>query len=349
MAKIMYWVQRYKPRYEAVSKEVQILAQHFSQKNQVTIFDLHLDGIFNFKLSSKQMSSHFLYYPLTLFLAKFLNHHASISHIYSSLGDLPYLPMLKKKPLILTAAAPCPEHKIKARIKYLRKVDRIIVESEIEQNRLLKLKINPQKVKLIYPPVDLSHFSYQPKTLRKPGQFTVLYATSPEKERDFKVKGFWLLVEVAERCPEANFELPWRYKSYTRAKSIINKKQLKNVNLYQSVEKDMNLKYAQADCTIIPYIERNGFVKQMPNSAIESLAAGKPVLISSLVDLSGLIQREKCGVVFEPNPESLLMAIRELKKNYLKYQKNCRKTAEKYFSQEKFIKDYEKVYVEAMT
>ena len=65
--RITYYVQRYRPRYEAISKEVSVLANYFSKENRVKIHDLHLDGLFNLKFNRKRSSYHFFYYPIMLF------------------------------------------------------------------------------------------------------------------------------------------------------------------------------------------------------------------------------------------------------------------------------------------
>lgn len=339
--KIIYWVQRYKPSHEAISKEVEILANYFKKKYEVLIFDLHLDGLFNFKFNKKMVSHHFIYYPLTFLFAKALNKRSNLSHIYTSLCDLPYLHVLRKKPIILTATAPCSEKRLKKKIRLLKRLDKIIVENEYDKGLLLKHGISPKSIALIYPPVDLGNFFYSKAKNKK---FTILYATSPERTGDFGLRGFNLIASTAKFSDNTVFDAPWRYKSYRKACKIIKESGLSNVLVYHSIIKDMNSKYAHADCTIIPYTKQQIFLKQIPNSAIESLAAGKPILCSSKVEIAKIIGKEKCGVVFEPNEQSLADAIDELKKNYGKYQKNCRKTAEKYFSKASFISKYRRIY-----
>ena len=343
--KIIYWVQRYKPTHEAISKEVNILADHFGRKDDVRIFDLHLDGVFSFKASKGIISHHFAYYPLTFIVAKFLNRKGNLSHIYTSLCDLPYLHIIKKKPIILTAAAPCNEQRLKKKIKLLKRLDKIVVETESDKELLLKYGVSKSKIELVYPPVDLKKFSYKKAKSRR---FTILYATCPEKNKDFGLRGFNLIAEAASADKNIAFEAPWRYKNFRKAIQAAKRMKLDNLKVTHGMIRDMNRKYAEADCTIIPYTKKQVFLKQIPNSAVESLAAGKPVLVSSEVGIAGLIKKEKCGIVFRPNAKSLLNAIDELKRNYSKYQKNCLKTARKYFSKAKFINSYEKIYKQVL-
>ena len=72
----------------------------------------------------------------------------------------------------------------------------------------------------------------------------------------------------------------------------------------------MNERFAQVHCTIIPYTQFGDFVKLTPNSALESLAAGKPVLCSSKSGVAKIVKDNDVGVVFKPNPDSLIYAIK---------------------------------------
>lgn len=339
--KIIYWVQRYKPSHEAISKEIKVLVNFFSIINKVSIFDLHFDGFLNFKFKKKIFSHHFIYYPFTFFLAKLLNRKNDISHIYTSLGDFPYLHILRKKPIILTAAAPCSETKLRKRIKFLKKLNKIIVENESDRDLLIKNGINGKLIEIIYPSVDIYIFSYQ-KTKNK--KFKILLTSTPERTNDFEKRGINLIMNCAKNSKDVVFDIPWRYKNYTDARNIVEKMNIDNVKIYFSIIKDMNVKFSEVDCIIVPYTKKDIFLKQIPNSAIESLAAGKPVLCSNRIELAKIIKNENCGVVFEPDLEGLNKAIKELRNNYEKYQKNCRKTAKKYFSKKTFIKKYEEIY-----
>lgn len=355
MKKITYYVQRYRPQYEAISKEVSLLANHFSKREQdkskreVKIYNLHLDGLFNFRFNSRISSHHFCFYPITFPLVRFVSQKSRINHIYTSLGDLPFLNIIGLKRTILTAAASCNFNKVRKRKNKLKKLRKIVVESERQKKQLLSLGIKEEKIKLIYPPVDMEVFNYRPAK----GNFKILYASCPTRECDFQKRGIHLILDYAKRSGE-NIFIPWRGGAYKEIKRLINKNsvfanKINNLKITPKIiknAKEMNQIYAQAHCTLIPYTQFDDFLKLIPNSALESLAAGKPLLVSTKTELAEIVEKEKCGVVFEPNVEELTRAVGELRKNYLAYQINCRRTAEKYFSQEKYLREYQKVYEE---
>lgn len=338
--KIRYYVQQYRPAYEAISKEVALLANHFSIQNKVKIHDLHLKGLFQFRCDDKISSHHFIYYPFTAWATRLSSKKNDINHIYTSLGDLPYLNTIDLKHSILTAAASCRIEKIKRRIKKLERLQKIVVESQKQKRELLSLGIDNKKIEIIYPPVDLSCFSYVPTK----GKFTILNASCPTRVSDFHKRGIYLLLQAAQEKKPVQFTLLWRKDAFINIKNLTSRNYFSNVMVKNEIITDMNQEFAAAHCTIIPYTCYDDFLKLVPNSAIESLAAGKPLLVSGKTEMAAIVKAQKCGVVFEPTTKSLLKAIEELQRNYRFYQKNCRKTAKKYFSKETFIKRYEDIY-----
>src|SRR3989338_10260486 len=134
--KIILYVQRYRPAFEAISKEVALLKDNLPSGYSTKIHDLHLDGIFSFRHQKDFTSFHFIYYPLLFMYTYYLNKKSDLNHIYTSLGDLPYLPLLDSRKTILTAAASCSIPKIRQRRKYLAQLGAIAVESEKQRQEL---------------------------------------------------------------------------------------------------------------------------------------------------------------------------------------------------------------------
>lgn len=337
MQKIIYLVQWFRPRKEATSKEVNILYQRFKEKS--TLNDIHLKKISKVILKKGYLSYHFILYPI-LFPLLYLLSSKKIIHIYTGLNDRPYLSYFPKKKTILTSTNFFESQKMK-KTKALKKIHKIIVEADIQKEELLKLNIPEDKIGIIYPPVDLNKFNYRKAT----GIFKILNATCPSREIDFGRRGIFLLLESDNYLKNTQINFLWR-DGFNLIQKILKNKQLKNLIFRNTLLENMNDEFSKNHCTIIPYTQFDEYLKLIPLSAIESLAAGKPILASSRTGIAQIIKKERCGVIFEPNKESLIVAIDEIKKNYHQYQKNCRKTAKKYFSQEQFIRKYEEIYAE---
>lgn len=225
---------------------------------------------------------------------------------------------------------------------HLLAAQKVVVEADIQKKELLALDFPPEKIEVIYPPVDLIKFSYREAL----GDFTILNASCPGKIKDIKKRGILLLLGIEPLLTEmeTKIKLLWREGEFSLFEQLLKDQHFHNLIIENRIHANMNEQYAQVHCTVIPYLQLDEYLKLIPNSAIESLAAGKPLLVSSTTGIAEIVAKNKCGVVFDPNPQSLLKAISELKKNYSKYQKKCRMTAEQYFDQEKFIQKYQQLY-----
>src|SRR3989344_1815719 len=318
MKKIIFCTQRYRPNKEGTSKEIKILVEN----NNGHVHDIHLDGVTQLKFGHKISSYHALFYPLTFFpiylLLKFSPQR--IIHVYLPLSDRPSFLFLPKK--------------------------KIIIESEIQKKELLAAGISEEKIGLIYPPVNLNEFNYNDinkelnekhsrkwnKSDKKKSEFVILDASCPGKNKDLEKRGVNLILSADANLKETVINLLWRGGEFKEFEEYIKKKELKKIKIENKIYHSMNEVYAKIHATIIPYLKLDENLKLIPNSAIESLAAGKPLIVSSQTGIAEIVSKSKCGVVFDPNLNNLLEAIDNLKKNYLKYQRNCRKTAEYYFS-----------------
>lgn len=333
---IVHLVQRFRPELEGTSKEVDVLHKHF----QSFVHDLHFGGVRSFKLQRGLLSYHFGFYPcIALFL--YWGTRQKIIHIYTTLRDRPYLPLFYRRKTILTSTNHFTVERLRPWKKYLQNVQKIVIESELQMPVLLQLGLQREKIELIYPPVDLAKFSYQKAT----GQFKILNASCPSRVSDLEKRGINLLMDADPDLRDCSINVLWRIGEFGRFQQMVNKRKFQSLHIERHVAKDMNAVYAAHHCTIIPYTRFDELLKLIPNSAIESLAAGKPVLVSSKTGIADLVRKEQCGIVFEPTKKSLLQAIQQVRENYEKYQKNCRPVAEKYFAQDLFLKKYQELYV----
>jgi len=336
-SEIIYLVQKFRPDLEGTSKEVDTLRRHFKSK----VHDLHLSKINNFKIKKNLLSYHFLFYPLYapfLYLATRLK----IIHIYTTLRDRPYLPLFSGPRTVLTSTNYFTASRLHSWRRYLRKVQKIVVESPLQTKELLRLGLPEKQIDIIYPSVDLNAFSYQ----KPEGKFKILNASCPSRVSDLEKRGIFLLMEADSQLTDTTIDVLWRIGEYQKFRQMTKGKEFNCLRVQEHIAENMNEIYAAHHCTIIPYTQFDELLKLIPNSAMESLAAGKPILVSSQTGIAEIVKKEHCGIVFEPTAEKLLEAIQTLKENYTHYQQNCRKTAEKYFSQEEFLKKYEQIYAQ---
>jgi len=101
--------------------------------------------------------------------------------------------------------------------------------------------------------------------------------------------------------------------------------------------------YNQHHFTVVPYTRPDGG-KECPNSLIEGLACGLPALVSSACRIADFVERQRCGVVFEPTPLGLINAIAQGTRYYHELSKQATITAHEFFSHERFLMKMAKIY-----
>jgi glycosyltransferase involved in cell wall biosynthesis len=83
-------------------------------------------------------------------------------------------------------------------------------------------------------------------------------------------------------------------------------------------------------CVVAPFWSVG---KPCPNSILEALAVGRPVLVSDFVDIGQLLQRAGAGLIFKRDAGSLCQAIEQMCQDYGSFQPKARLRAE-FFYQE---------------
>ena len=284
MEKILYFTQRYRPHWEGTSKEIEVLLGKYS--SQSLLNNLHFNAFTDISFSKKKWSYHFVFYPFLL-PAIYLYSFNKIKHIYTHLTDLPYLPFLHHEKMILTSTNYFTRQEIKKKTKYLQCAAKIIVEAEIQRNELLACGIDNEKIRIISPSVDLDAFSYK----KASGEFKILNVSCPYKAQDLQKRGISLLFAVDSFLQNTEVTLSWRDYEKDLFASFMPEK-LRATRIQKGMIPSMNEEYGKYHCTIIPYTCFDNRLKLIPNSIMESLAAGKPVLVSSQTGIAPLIKKD---------------------------------------------------------
>lgn len=276
----------------------------------------------------------FLYLCVKLFEKKF-----DIIFLPAAINSrfLNYLNLRKCIPIINTIPFNNEDKEVRIFIeKFAPKLRGIIAQSERLRDRLIGMGLNQQKIRLIYPWIDLTKFrNTEPPDYE---EIRILFASAPLTERPdeniFEWKGISLLLEAFKEFTEytkATLCILWRGYYCDR----LNKK-IKELNLESQVNvinevRDMPELYAQSHITVIPFLSTR-WSPEIPLSAVESLACGRPVVTTDVVELSEIVQAHGCGCVAKPTKDDFLLALKECKENYAEYQRNCRQVAEELFS-----------------
>jgi glycosyltransferase involved in cell wall biosynthesis len=330
--KIIYWLGAYNPEMEAVAKEVEVLHNYFRHS-----FIFSMTPYREFEISRRLFKCYRRLNPLR-FLIPLIEKQFDISHIFSWGGESYYLNRLKNGHKVLTVAGGLPGM---IQIGTLKKAEIIVVECERDKRRLIEHGLGPDKIRLIYP--GIAPRSSQDK--RRGPPFTVLFASAPLFPDMFVQRGVYLLLELAERLSDVRFLILWRRKQTEVIEGLISKGNYNNVYFVNRIVENMQQLYAEVDAVIAPFTTPE-FNKPCPLSILEGLSQRRPVIVTDFVGIKDVIEKEQCGVVSKAEPEGLVEAIGQLKRDYSFYQDNCLPTIKQYFSVEKFTQSYQAVYAE---
>ena len=182
-----------------------------------------------------------------------------------------------------------------------------------------------------------------------PSRFRVLFATSPDRAGGLETRGVNLMMEAAGRLPDVDFLVPWRpWAEGRQLADECRRRAPSNVHISVELVPDMTRLFHAVDATIAPFLQRAS-MKLCPTSLVESLACGRPVLVSTHVGISDLVRDEHCGTVFEPTIESLCDAIARIHGRYAALASSALRVAERYFDQAQCFARHEQLYEEVLT
>ena len=337
--RIAYWTSSFEPEMEAIASEVAILRRNFPYSVAWGLSHRHwllLSWRRGYCLNPR---AHLLFRLATRIVEPAFN----LNHIFGSLGDWFYLTGGRKRPVVLTMAT----HDPPANNSLLKSIDRFVVECPGAIEDLRDLGIEEGRIRLIFPPVDLIRFS--PGTAPKE-PFTVLFASSPDTAEWLDARGVPQILDAAMLRPKMRFRLLWRPwgNSAARVREWIGERGLQNVELLVKCIDDMASEYNKAHVTLAPFSDANRS-KAAPNSVVESLACGRPVLMTQGVGLSEFICEGRAGKSCGATGEALAEHLDQLSADWEAYSRRARLLAEKSFGVEKFIRAYQCLYSEVLS
>lgn len=341
--KIAYWSTAcLEPRYEAVSQEISRLAREFPG-SWVFAASRHVWARFSFR--DRCAGFHTSLDPFLRVVIPLLERAFDVSHVYGGLTPWIFHKTLRSRPVIHTVT----QDSASVVEEFLERSAAVVVQTEPARERLIRLGVPTEKVHLRYPGIDLQQF--RPAAARgtpPAGAPRILFCTAPRSAEEMEARGVHLLLETAQRRPDLSFRFlyrTWRsgYTSLEATRRIIREKGIQNVGLTDGIVEDMAECYRQSDFSVIPFLTREGG-KECPNSALESLACGVPVLVSRACPLARFLEENGCGVAFEPNPESLCLAVSRGLAEWAQLSRAARMTAEKHLERGRLFKFYAKLY-----
>jgi glycosyltransferase involved in cell wall biosynthesis len=323
---------------EAISAEVAMLRRRFPSSVAWGLSHRHW-AMLSWK---RGYCVHPQFYLLFRAATRVLEPAFHVNHVFGSLGDWFYIQVSRRRPTVLTLAASSePLDR-----QLLEPIDRFVVECPGGRDELERLGIDSQRVRLVFPPVDLERFRPAP---RPDGPLRVLFASSPDKASWLDARGVPLILDAAALRPDIAFRLLWRPwgNSLARVRQCVAERGLRNVDIVVGRVEDMSGEYRAAHVTVAPFTEMSR-CKPAPNSLVESMACGRPVVTTPVVGLAELVRDEQAGIVCEPTGAALAESLDRLSSDWTAFSDRARRTAERWFAKRAFLEGYERIYQELL-
>jgi glycosyltransferase involved in cell wall biosynthesis len=335
--RVAYWTSAFEPDIEAVAFEVDLLRRQFRASVSWGLSPRY------WALLSWRRGYYCLNPRLHLvfrLITRLLEPVFHLNHIFGSPGDWFYLVGNRRRPTILTAAVMTPP----VARPLLERIDRFVVEYPGGREELERMGIERARIRLIFPPVNLQRFTPAPAP---EGPFTVLFASSPDAAAWLEARGIPQLLDAAALRPQMRFRLLWRRwgDSLPRVQHWLAQRGLTNVEVVVGRCADMATQYQAAHVTVAPFTQLDR-CKPMPNSLVESLACGRPVVTTPEVGLADMVREEQAGRVCVADGAALADSFDELQADWSSFAQRARQLAERWFASENFVPSYHRLYQE---
>jgi len=190
--------------------------------------------------------------------------------------------------------------------------------------------------------VDTSRFTHTPAP--QGDMIRIVMGSAPWTEAQFGSKGVDALLTAALQEPRLHLIFLWRGVLTGEMMARVEKSGLqKQVTVLDGLV-DVNRVLAGVHAAIA-LADGPGIVKSYPHSLLDSLAAGKPVLVSRAIPMADYVTATGCGeVVEEVTAAAILRSVEKLLAAYPEYTKKAQKVGGRDFTQQAMMAEYGRVY-----
>jgi glycosyltransferase involved in cell wall biosynthesis len=265
---------------------------------------------------------------------------SDIVHLFHALPyGFPVL-SLSDRPLVYTVVAGLRGDRIAPPGKALRRASALVVSTGRDQ-AILQSK-GYTGVEIIRPGLDLRGYSHRPCLPEK--KMDILLGSAPWTRGQFRSKGILTALDAALAQPDLHLTFLWRGLLAGEVKKEIGARGLSGRVRVVNEKVDVNKLLGTVSAAAV-LVDDPGLIKACPHSLIESLAAGKPVVVSRGIPMADYVEEKGCGVVVDtPQPEAFLEALGNLRDNYRFYQAKAAQAGGEDFSLRDMTNAYGELY-----
>jgi glycosyltransferase involved in cell wall biosynthesis len=220
----------------------------------------------------------------------------------------------------------------------------VTVSDEASLERLRSWGLD--NVYLVRPGIDTSRFTFSPLPLGP--EIRLMVGSAPWTRVQFRSKGVEALLLAAQQSPRLRLVFLWRgvlaEEMQRRVRGMKLERQVRVLDEQVDVNQVLAGVHASVTLASAPDI-----IKAYPHSLLDSLAAGKPILVSRAIPMADYVKRSGCGKVVEAvTPEGVLAAVEALASEYEGLQQAAQRVGRRDFSQEALLDSFREVYERVM-
>ena len=266
-----------------------------------------------------------------------------LHHVYNP-DPFPF-PILRflRRPVVYSLSSGVGEKR--PNLRFLSRLTAVTVPDERSYQRLHGWGL--KNVHLVRAGVDNGRFSHTPQPLD--GPLRLLVASAPWTAAQFQSKGIDALLAFAAQRRDVELIFLWRGHHLDEMQRRVAGHNL--ADRVQVIDElvDVNAILATVHATV-NLASAEGIVKAYPHSLLDSLAAGKPVLVSQAIPMADYVAETGCGAVVDAvTPRAIGQAVDRLRENYGEMVETAVHVGQRDFSLATMIDSYRQVYEQVLS
>ena len=269
-----------------------------------------------------------------------LERRCEINHVFHS---IPYqFPVLRflRNPIVYTVLTSVRQLAKPPSLKWLASLHCLVVSNARDADILKSWGLSNYAV--VPPAIQTARLSRSALPLTD--EMTLLMASAPWAKDQFDLKGVDALLDAAARLPKLKLILLWRGLLLNELRERVERRGIGRKVEIITERVDINQYLKRAHATILT-AKRSDIVKAFPHSLLESLVAGKPVILSDALPMADYVRQQACGLVVEEvSEQTLIAAIEDLRTHYDTLAQRARLTDAHVFSEKAMIESYREIY-----
>lgn len=244
----------------------------------------------------------YIYSPIRYFfetIKETLNNRSEIIHIFEEESCLwkRVLFNKSKNPLYVSMYRR-PDIKYIKHLKKYHNLKKVFVELPLHKKILIENGIEEYKINVTPTPAKIPRKKSDKEYTQE--NVNILFASWNNKEGNaIKERGLEFILKLLKENPNFTLTIPIRDNDTKKFENIAKRLKVWSRIRLLDIQNDMTkLTELFDESDFVAFVPQKRIVKDVPNSLIDGIVRGKPVIISDVIDFSEIVNSENIGIVF---------------------------------------------------